>query len=82
MLPHREQILRSEIAIIEQQMAYRLLSTPIDRQPPNGWRYRRLGRKRTGNGKLLEFRKSQKTRRVPTCPLHALLGSLLPFSRH
>jgi hypothetical protein len=31
-------------------------------QPPNGLRYRRLGRKRRGNGKWLKFRKSPKKR--------------------
>src|SRR5215217_5019566 len=34
-------------------------------QPPNGWRYRRLGRKRTGNGKLPKLRTNLKKRRVP-----------------
>src|SRR5690242_14332525 len=45
-------------------------------QVPNGWRYRRLGRTKLGNGKLSKFRKSSKNAQSPSRPVHAVLGCL------
>ncbi len=41
---------------------------------PNGLRYRRLGRIRLGNGKLLKLKTTSKNAQSPSRPVHALLG--------
>src|SRR6266545_663950 len=44
--------------------------------PPNGSRYRRLGRNRLGNGNLPKFRITPKNALSPSRPVHALLGGV------
>ena len=49
----------------------RLFSTNTTfEQPPNGWRYRRLGRTKLGNGKLPKLEKSPKNAQSPSRPVH------------
>ncbi len=46
---------------------------------PNGWRYRRLGRTKLGNGKLLKLRTTPKNAHSPSRPVHAVLAAFSFF---